>query len=1146
MTTQEQERLLGILDYWHKIEFFIPFGLDQHVSDLEAWQARTLSAEDFTTSTDDAWRTVEPKKDMVVKGFNLYLGIFDKAVIATICQRHLSTSHPCCGDEYEDAERTELEGRTCFAKIPLTCEGIPSFDSISISTVPWALGQTQSKGLNALGHDAFERARLHLQDLLGNFQTERADNAGLALSASEVIRLHQLLCQWAGFVPDSDQPIALLEVKANRKPDAETKQQRSRIELAQVETLTDNDGDEEKDDSEQEVEIDILNSFFIKDIERAIISVRSGNIPKTLYQYLTPMEPQQRIDLYSDKGREVIYAALQPQRLNSGHWLAEAKYGMSLMQQFAINTALDSLEVDGAFSVNGPPGTGKTTLLRDLFAENIVRRARILSGLPDAGAAFAKGKNISLTFKGESSKWVIKTLIPELTGFEMIVASSNNAAVENISVDLPKRKEIGTAWKYIEYLQPVAHKIAAQKTDGSIQRLTDDDKPWGLICAALGNARNRKKFCDCFFANAIEPKEKDRPLNINEWVRQYQGQSFADASEAFRQVDAAVDQALADRGRYAVLLAELNGTDAQRFKQAQQDACDQASTLDASAAQVVDATQKQLGILRQGLANLAEEERLIDRSSPVWWAHLFHTRAARDHAAEKAANANSQLLVNRQIIQAHQTLESVRKGHKAASATLMVRQHELQTREAQWQAKQQELQAFQDILGVPSLPIELADLEKAEFQKNGLWHDQALATLRSQLFAAALALQQAWVAEAAKPKIGLLPALIAISKLLQNKKPEDDRHILPIWQNLFMIVPVVSTTFASFANQFRGLGPGSLGWLYIDEAGQAVPQAAVGALWRAKRAVIVGDPLQIEPVFTLPSKLITALGRLSAHTSGDEYAPNRVSVQKLADQANRYGAHTNTGGESLWIGSPLRVHRRCVEPMFGLSNRIAYAGKMIYGFEQPNALDGPPIHCASCWVDIPGTVSHKQVVPLQIEFMVDVLTRLYQRDELLPNLYVISPFKAIRLALQQALRNADWTASDRYKRLPASTLSKWLKNSVGTVHTFQGKEQDTVFMLLGADQQNAGGAQWASSKPNLLNVALTRAKRRAYLVGDFDLWNPLQFFSETSKGEFPMERKDSSLFLASLNPPTTIAPCAIPPRCREISGSGEALLLNHP
>jgi hypothetical protein len=179
-----------------------------------------------------------------------------------------------------------------------------------------------------------------------------------------------------------------------------------------------------------------------------------------------------------------------------------------------------------------------------------------------------------------------------------------------------------------------------------------------------------------------------------------------------------------------------------------------------------------------------------------------------------------------------------------------------------------------------------------------MWQDSDFAHLRSSLFAAALTLHEAWVAEVGRTGgPGFSGNLFAISKLLSGSLPDDPSHVPLIWRSLFMIVPVVSTTFASFSRQFRHMGAGSIGWLFIDEAGQAVPQAAVGALWRAQSALIVGDPLQIEPVFTVPIGLVNALAMQSPGTEGGDYSPARTSVQRLADDANPYGTSVPVDGD---------------------------------------------------------------------------------------------------------------------------------------------------------------------------------------------------------------------------------------------------------
>jgi hypothetical protein len=154
-----------------------------------------------------------------------------------------------------------------------------------------------------------------------------------------------------------------------------------------------------------------------------------------------------------------------------------------------------------------------------------------------------------------------------------------------------------------------------------------------------------------------------------------------------------------------------------------------------------------------------------------------------------------------------------------------------------------------------------------------------------------------------------------------------------LWASLFLVVPLVSTPFASVDRMLGKWPPESLGGLLVDEAGQAVPQAAVGALLRARRAVIVGDPMQFEPVVQLPERR-TRAGCQSLGVPSDRDAAPAASVQTLADTASAYAGELPTELGSRRVGVPLLVHRRCAEPMFSIANTIANANQMVYA-KQP-------------------------------------------------------------------------------------------------------------------------------------------------------------------------------------------------------------------
>lgn len=191
---------------------------------------------------------------------------------------------------------------------------------------------------------------------------------------------------------------------------------------------------------------------------------------------------------------------------------------------------------------------------------------------------------------------------------------------------------------------------------------------------------------------------------------------------------------------------------------------------------------------------------------------------------------------------------------------------------------------------------------------------------REELFYASLQVRKAFILNSPYIKRNLF-----VYQAYNNGKytiAEKQEMFPHLFNSLSVVIPVLSSTFASVGRFLKHAGNMSLGMLIIDESGQAMPQSALGALYRTRQAVVVGDPLQVEPVVTIPKVLIDIL----ADSTGvaNEYKVIENSVQTFADNMNEFNGMI---GERQ-VGCPLVVHRRCIEPMFSISNMISYDNRM--------------------------------------------------------------------------------------------------------------------------------------------------------------------------------------------------------------------------
>lgn len=228
-----------------------------------------------------------------------------------------------------------------------------------------------------------------------------------------------------------------------------------------------------------------LHSFFVHDLEKAK-TISSRNLDKYLLG-----EYFERVDLNSHVqspgfNPKVFFDILKPKYYPNGRFPSNPQFALSLMQQVAVNLSI-GYDVSDIRSVNGPPGTGKTTLLKDIFAELVVRQAYEMALLDDK------------TLKGseQTKYWERASLgivTDKITQNGIVVASSNNGAVQNIVMELPLLSGIDSMFQEdilkADYFKKLANAKLSSKWEKDekgvsreilIMEALKEEKYWGLL-----------------------------------------------------------------------------------------------------------------------------------------------------------------------------------------------------------------------------------------------------------------------------------------------------------------------------------------------------------------------------------------------------------------------------------------------------------------------------------------------------------------------------------------------------------------------------------------------------------------------------------------------------------------------------------------
>lgn len=1207
-----------VLDYWYAIEFLAQDKYD------DMWDIRTKlhkAQNDFANGKfrgKSIWSYRELQdsqsiydvisEDAMSCGMKKWgnITVYIGKIKREACIECIARILPKAGEE-ERPEKTF--DSIAWASLQLAPDGTYVEHSLSLSTIIWSMNQIKNNQVRlseSIDEKAYRGAVEELEKKF--FNKEKVINSSIGNSESKSEELEEADEQMPRFAPNAVTAKILKDLYKRIEKDfvkRNMEQTEEELEYQEVYGLYFQLFADEKTKNKMDEDnyLGLSHDYFSEDIKHVLQKVEDGSITSDgfrcddLVRYISVLsndDQNGKIDLVHPEDKKEFFRQisdiLEVENAPLGKW--PSKFMPAFMQQIAVNLCIrkgtsELFGINGnVFSVNGPPGTGKTTLLKEIVVNHIIERAILLAAYKDPDDAFEKhtflhGGKQDHAYSAFTRAWY-RLKNDSINDYGILVTSCNNAAVENVSKELPLGTGLLSDLKptsddteeYAGMLQDIStlfdpaqsltYETISKKPCKDIyfteyaKGLLDHEGVWGLVAAPLGKRAN----ISAFYNHVLYPLYWDF----------YPGKDFKDrrikkyenARDDFgKQLKAVLELQDQLKGMCAIvrkredLIYKQNGLEIKLTeKRTENNRLIEAENLNLDRLQEIlkqkdkdvrlakgerDKIESHISEISKEVEALSSKkreqlEKEVDaRKSTGVFSRLFNKQKAAanellaegyheevikateemerltrqlDELREEAKNIkmeversiHAQNKVEAEILDKKTKIKELEKQIQELQSVLENTKHERNNTESIYLEKVRTFTQDKSVDAGIALDTEFMDgllsldlKVSTDAQVANPWFTKRYNIEREKLFYYAMKLSKEFVLSSKSCRDnfktlghywGLLPG--DDKERMEFHIDDKRRFVGALYQTLFLLVPVLSTTFASLGTFLRDVKePGVIGTLIVDEAGQAQPQMAVGALYRSRRAMIVGDPKQVEPVVTEDLNLLK-----SAFDDQEllPYKSKTISVQSLADKLNHFGTYLDNGTDyPEWVGCPLLVHRRCISPMYDISNEISYNGIMKQQTREPATTTAATfVYDKSQWINIVGKEkgNKNHFVEEQAQKVCEILETAFSKSDH-PSLYIISPFTSVVNGMKAYLKEYKRKVTDSYL---SSCDSEWLNQNIGTVHTFQGKEANEVIFLLGCDKSREarGAVKWVNS--NIVNVAATRAKYRLYVIGDEEAW----------------------------------------------------------